>query len=104
MDKSCFWHYRNKYNCLKFKEGKNIQFILGLIENENSNLIYYKISHDASKLKINDINNLKYKTIEEFKLVINDSSLNYINIVPHVFKDIGRQFNIENNIISPKQQ
>ena len=108
MNESCFWHYKRKYNPItKFKDGKGIKFILGFIENENSNNIYYKISNNVSELELHnkdDITTSPNKTIDEFKEFISNTSLNYITIVPHIFKDIGRQFNTENCIISPKQQ
>tara|TARA_B100001063_G_scaffold138607_1_gene129481 strand:+ start:10241 stop:11209 length:969 start_codon:yes stop_codon:yes gene_type:complete len=107
MDKSCYWHYKRKYNnIIKFKEGKSIKFILGFINNETSNKIKYKISSVVSELKINkeeDLNIYQEKTIDEFKMVMDSTSCNYITIVPDIFKDIGRNFNKENDIISPKQ-
>jgi hypothetical protein len=107
MDKSCYWHYKRKYNnIIKFKEGKSIKFILGFINNENSNSIKYKIASTVSELKIKnkeELNIYQEKTIDNFKLVIDGTSCNYITVVPHIFEDIGRQFNAENNIISPKQ-
>tara|TARA_B110000208_G_C11783474_1_gene434724 strand:- start:2007 stop:2969 length:963 start_codon:yes stop_codon:yes gene_type:complete len=107
MDESCHWHYKRKYQEVKFEQGKKIKFILGFIENESSNTIYYKISNNASELELHnkdEITTLQNKTIAEFKEFICNTGLNYINIVPHIFKDIGRQFNTENCIISPKQQ
>ena len=108
MNESCYWHYKKKYNPItKFDNNKGIKFILGFIENESSNTIYYKLSNNASELEIKnkeELNTYQEKTIDEFKIVMNGTSCNYITIVPHVFKDIGRKFNAENNIISPKQQ
>ena len=50
-----------------------------------------------------DLYSLKNIFIKDFKEIINTSTLNYITILPHLLRDLGRQFNKENNIISPKQ-
>lgn len=106
MQESCFWYYKRKYQEVKFKQGKKIKFILGFIENESSNTIHYKLSNNASELEIKnkkELDNLTSCSIKNFQMFIKNSSINYISIVPHLFKDIGRQFNKENGIISPKQ-
>lgn len=106
MNESCFWHYKRKYQEVKFKQGKKIKFILCFIENESSNTIHYKLSNNASELEIKnkkELDNLTSCSIKNFQMFIKNSSINYISIVPHLFKDIGRQFNKENGIISPKQ-
>jgi len=107
MQEGCFWYYKRKFQDVKFNQGKKIKFILCFIKNESSNTIYYKLSNNASELEIKnkqELNILMNCSIKKFNVFINDSSINYISIVPHLFKDIGRKFNKENDIISPKQQ
>ena len=109
MNESCFWNYKRKYQEVKFKQGKKIKFILGFIENESSDMIYYKISNNASELEIKnkkELDNLTKCSMYNFKVLMNGSILNYISILPNhkVSVDFGRKFNKENGLISPKQQ
>lgn len=108
MMRSCPWYYKRKFNNItKFSKGKKIKFILALIENETSNILHYKMLDNPYDLQIKnkeDITYLQKIKITDFKLLLNNSVLNYITIVPHIFKDIGRIFNANNNLISPKQE
>lgn len=107
MNESCFWYYKRKYkNIIKFAENKTIKFILGVIKNENSKNIFYKINNNGNQLIIknkNELLNLNLITIEQFKNEFIKSSINYYTLVPHLLMDIGRKFNKENNLLSPKE-
>ena len=103
MDPSCWWWYKKKFIDTKFSPDKKIKYILVLIENPESNELYYKINEDYSNLNIENKDNIDLElnkcSIKDFNNLIENSSLNYITIVPHIFEDIGRIFNTKHNII-----
>ena len=105
MNHSCFWWYDRKYvNTIKIKPGKTFRYIIGIVDN---NKINFKESTNARELTINnnEINNLTTFTLDNLKDYLEKkSAISYISIYPHIFRDIGRKFNAENNLTSPKGQ
>ena len=101
MNPSCCWYYKNKFKQTKFSNNRGIKYILGILNSIDSDIIYYKKNDNYNNLKIdlNDYLNIEKINLENFNLILENSMINYINIVPHIFQDIGRNFNSEHNII-----
>jgi hypothetical protein len=106
MIPSCYWWYSEKMRSICFKKNYGIKFMLAVMETPSSNLIHYKKSLNANTLRLDDIDAYKQNEfvkcpLKQFKAMKSSNSLNYITIVPHLFEDIGRNFNKENNIQKP---
>lgn len=104
MKECSYWHYSKKFNNTKFGQNKGINYILACMVNTESKEIYYKSSVEPQKLTVkdkNELSSMKKVSIDDFKKLIDCSSLNYINIVPQIQIDIGREFNKQNGLIRP---
>lgn len=100
------WWYKRKYiNTIKMNPGKTIRYIIGIVDNDK---IYYKESANSNELYINsndEVKKLNVLTFNDYKHYIEkNSSISYISVFPHIFEDIGRTFNANNNLVSPKGQ
>lgn len=106
MKPSCYWWYEERMKTMRFKKNCGITYIMAIMQEPNSEKIHYKTAKNAETLTLKDIN--KYKkngfvkcSISQFNKMKEHNSLNYVTIVPHIFKDIGRDFNkthmLENN-------
>jgi len=101
LDYSCVSWYKNRFNITKFNKNCGFKFILAVIESHDSPNIKYNISENPYEYKVNNLNDLNnYKTIQikNFSDLFVNSSINYFNIVPFVFEDVGRKFNKKFNI------
>ena len=101
LDYSCVWWYKQRFNITKFNENYGFKFIIAVIENPDSSIVKYNISENPYEYKINNLNDLNnFKTIkfENFSDLYINSSINYFNIVPYIFEDVGREFNKKFNI------
>lgn len=102
---ACPWWYKRKYiNTIKMNPNKTIYYIIGIIDN---NKIYYKRSTNSYDLVVhkNQKVGLNTYSFQEFKNYLElNSTISYISIYPHIFEDIGRTFNANNNLKSPKGQ
>ena len=102
LDNESIWWYNERFKNTKFKKDNGFKFILAILENSNSSNLKYNIYKNTSECKLNNFNDLKYfKTIkfENFSDLFINSSINYFNIVPYIFEDVGREFNKKFNII-----
>lgn len=100
MKESCPWWYTRKYSRTKFEDNFGIQFILGAFD-PATNTIYHKTG-DAYGIfidNIDQIENMSSCTISEFGKLFNNSEINYTTIVPHIFEDIGRAFNLAHGFV-----
>jgi len=92
------YYYKKKFN-------KNIKlmYFIGFMENIDSDSIYlyeYENQDLLSRISRQNIKQIsKRMTIEEFKIIFEKNSMNYINFFPDIFEDSGRKFALENNLI-----
>ena len=101
LNYSCVSWYRKRFNITKFNENHGFKFIIAVIDNPESVNIKYNISENPYKYQINNRNDLKkLKTIQikDFSNLFINSSINYFNVVPFIFEDVGRKFNKKFNI------
>ena len=101
FNEACPWYYNKKMGCLKFNNGKKLKRLVCFMEKPESTQIYYK--EVANNLTPTTISNFKeiarVLSISELKNLLEESSINYINVVPHIFKDAGRSFNKQHKLI-----
>lgn len=98
---SCTSWYKKRFNITKFNENCGFKFILAVVENPDSPKIKYNISENPYEYQVKKLDDLKtFKSIEIKHLpnLFVNSSINYFNIVPFVFEDVGRKFNKKFNI------
>lgn len=98
MFQTCYWWYKEKMKQMKFAKNKGIIYVLGIMAEPTSKTIHYKKSLCAMDLKLNDIDTYKKNgyvkcSIEQFNKIKENNAINYITIVPHIFSDVGRNFN-----------
>ena len=102
LNSSCILWYKKKFGNTKFNKFCGFKYIIAVLENPESSIIKYKISNDPYEHKINKISDLDNLDSINFNLFLNlfqNSSLNYFNVVPHIFKDVGRVFNKKYNLL-----
>lgn len=97
--------YKKYWKNINFVKKNKLKFSIILIENVNDEHFYY-YEYDNFNLKVDKIENLKKIinkiSFKNFKKSCDINSLNYFHVVPHIFKDIGRNFNKNNNLIKKK--
>lgn len=101
FNESCPWYYNRKMRELKFNQGKKIRKLVCLMESPDSEKIYHKeiIDYFEPLSTTNFKNGSSCITIEKLKDMLKDSFINYITIVPHMFKDAGRFFNAHHKLV-----
>lgn len=94
-------YYSDRWRNVKFNNGKFKKYMV-LMDNVDSKEVYvYK--YDKLELKSLVIEDLKKVfrlcRVEDFRKECESNSINYFNIIPHIFEDIGRVFNKKNSLI-----
>jgi hypothetical protein len=105
---SCY--YTQKFGETEFSPGRGIRFISAFVETPESDHIYFSDVFDqADKVpqleyptipRLRETLGMRHGTFDEFHQFITPCQLAHITVNPHVFKDIGRQFNAEHGVVS----
>lgn len=82
VDKFLRWYYPGKY----FNKELKFNFHVIKINNLMNEFSYCKVEND-NKIKLNKINK------EDLFKIFENENIKYINFIPHIFADIGRNFN-----------
>jgi hypothetical protein len=101
FNEACPWYYNKKMRGLKFNPGKKLKRLVCLLENPESTEVCYKeVANNLSPTSMADFKQISTLiTLNKFHEVLKNASINYITIVPHMFKDAGRFFNKQHGLI-----
>lgn len=104
-------YYNKKFTMTKFADGRGFRFINAFIHTADSTVVHHTNSECDTARDLapvhspDDVASLtSTPSIDEFVHLLTPCALVYISLFPTFLKDIGRSFNLANNVVSFAQK
>lgn len=105
------YYYNKKFRTTKFADGKGFRYVNAFIHSTDSMVVYHTNTDCDNALNISPIYTLeditslaKAPSMDAFANLLAPSTLVYLSLFPTFLKDIGRSFNLANNVASFAQK